>query len=130
MSTITNGHPQDGETGAVQPAKAPTNRDRAADQSYTPPYAESTRKPADARPNAFNPLAWVLEGASGLIEELRHNDLGLSEKFWVHANAAQREALLAIHAALESLIAHTEQSAQQEKERQQRQARRGGIEIK
>jgi hypothetical protein len=125
---MMNSYPQGAETAITQQA-APTNRDRAASQAYTPDYVQSPRKPASARPNAFNPLAWLLEGATGLLEELRHNDLGLSEQFWVHAQAAERETLLALRAALEELIAHSERPALQAKERQQRQERRGGIEI-
>ncbi|HMN29227.1 MAG TPA: hypothetical protein PKE45_13845 [Caldilineaceae bacterium] len=127
---MTNSHPQGAETAELPQKASPTNRDRAASQAYTSEYGQSVRKPASARPNAFNPLAWILEGATGLLEELRHNDLGLSEQFWVHAQAAQRETLLALRAALDGLIAQSERPAQQAKERQQRQERRGGIEIK
>jgi hypothetical protein len=106
-----------------------SNRERARSQPYEPQYRESGRKPADARPNAFNALAWLLEGATGVFEELRHSDLGLSEKFWTHAYAARRETLLALRAALDELIERTEGNAAQAQERQQQRERRGGIDI-
>jgi hypothetical protein len=95
----------------------------ASDQGSSP------RKPSADRPNAFNALAWLLEGATGFYEELRHSDLGLPEEFWVHAYAARKESLLALRAILDDLIARSESQAQQEQERQQRRERRGGIDI-
>lgn len=117
-----------GHTEQEPPAEdeAPTNRDRARRQPYTPGYEQPSRKPAADRPNAFNAVAWLLEGATGLFEEARHNDLGLPEAFWVHAYAARREALLALRAVLDDLI---EQGENQAKQQQARQQRRGGIEI-
>ena len=74
-------------------------------------------------------LAWMLEGATGIVDELRHNDLGLSEEFWVHAAAARRETLLAMHAALESIIEKTNAAEKEQQEREVRRERRGGIAI-
>ena len=70
-----------------------------------------------------------MEGATGFIEELRHNDLGLPEDFWVHAYAARKESLLALRAVLDDLIARSESQVQQEQEKQQRRERRGGINV-
>ena len=44
----------------------------------TPTGEQPQRKPSADRPHAFNAAAWLLEGATGLVEELRHNDLGLA----------------------------------------------------
>lgn len=108
---------------------APTNRDRARERGYRPPYEQSARKPSSERDSAFNALAWLIEGATGMVEELRHNDLGLSEDFWVHAAAARREGLLAARAILDQLLEETEQQQAAERQRQERQTRRGGINV-
>lgn len=100
-----------------------------AQSRYTPNYTRPTRRPADERENAFDVLAWMLEGATGIVDELRHNDLGLSEEFWVHAAAARRETLLAMHAALESIIEKTNAAEKEQQEREVRRERRGGIAI-
>jgi hypothetical protein len=106
-----------------------TNRDRAREQPYEPEYEKTERKPQQDRPNAFHALAWLLEGATGLFEEVRHNDLGLPEEFWVHAYAARRETLFALRAVLDELIRRSESQTRQEQERQQRRERRGDIKI-
>jgi hypothetical protein len=90
---------------------------------------EAPRKSADERPHAFNALAWLMEGATGLIEEVRHSDLGLSPEFWSHAYGARKESLLALRALLDTLIDRCESQSRQEEERQQRRERRGGIKI-
>jgi hypothetical protein len=123
-----NGHGPDGKDVPMSEERQST-RDRARTQPYEPDYPESDRKPSAERPNAFNALAWLVEGATGLWEELHHNDLGLTEEFWKHAYAARRESLLALRAAVDALIAQTESQARQEEERQQRRERRGGINI-
>ena len=107
----------------------PTNRDRANQRGYRPPYERPNRKPASERDTAFNALAWLLEGATGIVEELRHNDLGLSEDFWVHAAAARREGLLAARAVLDQLLEETEQQQAADRRREERQSRRGGINV-
>lgn len=106
-----------------------TSRRRAAQQPYTPTYDESPRRPAEERDNAFNALAWLLEGASGVFEELRHNDLGLSEEFWVHFYAARRESLLAARAFVDTLLEQTEQESRKAQEQAQRRSRRGSVEV-
>ncbi len=106
-----------------------TRRVRAVRTPYTPDYTEIPRRPAEERENAFNALAWLLEGATGLVEELRHNDLGLSEEFWVHFYAARRESLLAARALVDSLLEQTEQESRLAEEQAQRRARRGGVEV-
>jgi hypothetical protein len=116
------------EEPPVEP-QSPTNRERARARGYRPAYEEPARKPANERDTAFNVLAWLVEGATGLVEELRHNDLGLSEDFWVHAAAARREGLLAARAVLDQLLEETEGQQAAERGRQQRQARRGGINV-
>ena len=109
--------------------REPSSRVRARTRPYTPRYAQASRRPSDERDDAFNALAWLIEGAAGLIEELRHNDLGLPEDFWVHAYAARREMLLAARAALDDIIEKGVDAAQVETERQKRRERRGGIDI-
>lgn len=104
-------------------------RDRAAASDYEPYHGDSGRKPASERENAFNFVAWLAEGMTGVVEELRHNDLGLSEEFWVHATAARNETLLAMRAAIDSMIEKTSALEKQEQERQVRAERRGGINI-
>ncbi|GIV76236.1 hypothetical protein FKZ61_014750 [Litorilinea aerophila] len=101
----------------------------AAGSQETPPYEPPPRRPASQRENAFNLLAWLAEGATGVLEELRHNDLGLSEEFWVHAYAARREALLAARALIDSLLEKTEKPVRQAQERAERRRRRGDIRI-
>jgi hypothetical protein len=105
------------------------NRTRAAARGYRPPYEKPSRRPAEDREDSFNTLAWLVEGATGFIEELRHNDLGLSEEFWVHAAAARREGLLAARALLDQLLDETQEQQTAERERQARQTRRGGINV-
>ncbi len=94
-----------------------------------PDHARPGRRSSEERANAFNTLAWMVEGATGVVEELRHSDLGLSEEFWVHLYAARREGLLAARAAIDSLLAHTEKESQQAQEQSERQARRGEVAI-
>lgn len=106
-----------------------TQRSRAAQTPYSPDYGEVPRRPAAERENAFNALAWLLEGATGLVEELRHNDLGMSEEFWVHFYAARRESLLAARALVDSLLEQTEREARKAEEQAQRRARRGGVNV-
>lgn len=102
---------------------------RAAQPPYTPEYGEVPRRPAAERENAFNALAWLLEGASGLVEELRHNDLGLSEEFWIHFYAARRESLLAARALVDSLLEQTEAESRKVQDQAARRARRGGVDV-
>lgn len=107
----------------------PNNRERAQSRGYRPAYEKAARRPAGERDSAFNALAWLIEGATGVVEELRHSDLGLSEDFWVHAAAARREGLLAARAVLDQLLEETEQQQAAERQRQERQSRRGGINV-
>lgn len=129
MHGDADGHMDHPELDPFTGEDAPSSRDRARRQPYTPDYEQPNRKPAADRPNAFNAVAWLLEGATGLFEEARHNDLGLPEAFWVHAYAARKEALLAVRAVLDDLIERSENQVQQEEQRQQRRERRGGINI-
>jgi hypothetical protein len=105
-------------------------RATAEERAYEPDYERpGRRRSSEARANAFNTLAWMMEGATGLVEELRHSDLGLSEEFWVHLYAMRREGLLAARAAIDSLLERTEKESQEAQEKAERQARRGGINI-
>lgn len=104
-------------------------RQRAAAADYTPDYETPPRKSAADRPGAFNPLAWLVEGATGFVEEARHGDLGLSEDFWKHFYATRRESLLTARALIDSLLEQTEREAQKAKDRAARQKRRGTISI-
>lgn len=87
-------------------------------------YDESPRKPKSERENAFDLAAWLVQGLAGISEELRHNDLGLPEDFWVHAYAARKEALLAakalVDAALEKCAEDEQKSAAGKKKPPQR----------
>lgn len=114
------------ETNDPPPA---TNRTRAAARGYRPAYEQPSRRSAEERDDSFNPLAWLIEGATGFVEEMRHNDLGLSEDFWVHAAAARREGLLAARALLDQFLEETQQQQTAERQRQERQSRRGGINV-
>ncbi len=109
--------------GAPQPAAD------APRPEYSPHYGRPTRRPSQERENAFDALAWLLEGATGIVDELRHNDLGLSEDFWLHATAARRETLLAMQAALESIIEKTTAAENEQQARNAARERRGGIKI-
>lgn len=118
----------DAATDTAESAAESTHQ-RAEQRGYTPEYDTHGRKSADDRPNAFNPLAWLVEGATGLMEEARHGDLGLSEEFWQHFYAARRESLLTARALIDSLLEQTERDATQRKEKEARAKRRGGIAI-
>lgn len=109
--------------------RPPSKRDIAAKKAYAPRYSTSTRRPASKRPASFNPLAWVADGVTGAIEEVRHNDLGLSEDFWTHLYAVRRESLLTARALVESLITRVESKGDQQEERKQRRERRGSVNI-
>jgi hypothetical protein len=110
-------------------AEADNARKMAEQSDYEPTYEQSSRRSSEARANAFNTLAWMMDGATGLVEELRHSDLGLSEQFWVHLYAMRREGLLAARAAIDSLLAQTEKESRRAQEQNERQARRGGVLI-
>ncbi len=126
----TNGRAHsDADTADSAAPRGSSSRARARTRPYTPRYAQTARRPYADRENAFDALAWLIEGATGLIEELRHNDLGLPEDFWVHAYAARQEMLLAVRAALDDMIEKGVDAAQAETERQKRRERRGGIDI-
>lgn len=107
-----------------------TARQLAGEQSYTPRYETPARKSSAERPNSFNPLAWLADGVTGVVEEVRHNDLGLSQEFWTHLYAVRRESLLTAQALVNSLIAWSEGPADKQAERQQQRERRGNVEIK
>jgi hypothetical protein len=117
---------RDDEQADEKPAN---KRQRARQRDYQPDYGSSPRKPSEERPNAFNALAWLLEGVGGLLEEVRHNDLGLPEDFWLHAYAARRESLLALRAVIDDLIEKSDTAQRQLQEKSKRGQRRGGIDI-
>ncbi|HAJ35501.1 MAG TPA: hypothetical protein DCL15_07390 [Chloroflexi bacterium] len=102
-------------------------RQRAQQRDYRPRYSKPGRRPAAEREGAFNALLWLLDGATGVVEELRHNDLGLPEEFWVHADAARKETLLALRAILDDWIDETDDAPAPPKAESPK--RRGGIDI-
>uniref|UniRef100_A0A7C1FGH8 Uncharacterized protein n=1 Tax=Caldilinea aerophila TaxID=133453 RepID=A0A7C1FGH8_9CHLR len=102
-------------------------RQRARRRHYRPTYGKPGRRPASERENAFNALIWILDGVTGLLEELQHNDLGLPEEFWVHAYAARREGLLALRAILDAWI--DEDVPRAEPSSSPERPKRGGISI-
>ena len=74
----------------------------------------------------------MLEGATGIVGELGHNDLGLSEDFWMHAYAARRESLMAMRSLLEEWIdeeTEDEPAPPPADEAPKRTPRRGSINI-
>lgn len=105
-------------------AAAPEQREESTAQPGSETHGDSPRKPRSERENAFDAASWLLQGLAGLSEELRHNDLGLPEEFWVHAYAARKEALLAarslIDVALERCAADERQSAKKSEKPPQR----------
>ena len=101
-------------------------RQRAQRRAYRPNYGNPGRRPAAEREGAFNALMWMLDGATGMLEELRHNDLGMPEDFWVHAYAARRESLMALRAILDEWI---DDDAPPSSTNEERPKRRGGIDI-
>jgi len=129
MAANGNGQAEAGANDEKKASGRTSKRDRAQARGYEPAPEKTERRPSAEREQAFNALAWLVEGATGLLEELRHNDLGLSEDFWVHAYAARKESLLAVRAVLDDLIARTESQGVEETEKQQRRERRGGINI-
>ncbi|MCS6828912.1 MAG: hypothetical protein NZ553_20035 [Caldilinea sp.] len=104
-----------------------TARQRARRRRYRPKYSKPPRRPASEREGAFNALMWILDGVTGLLEELQHNDLGLPEEFWVHAYAARREGLLALRAILDAWIDEDASPAQSSPSPER--PKRGGINI-
>lgn len=100
-----------GAGSAPEPAPAADNEPRT-DSGAEQGYEESPRKPKRERENAFDLGAWLVQGLAGISEELRHNDLGLPEDFWVHAYAARKEALLAAKALVDAAL---EKCAEDEK---------------
>ena len=130
MNDRPSSTPENGDQGAGKEARATNARTAAEHADYRPEYDRpGRRRRSEDRANAFNSLAWLVEGATGLVEELRHSDLGLSEEFWVHLYAMRREGLLAARAAIDSLLAQTEKESQQAQAQNQRQARRGEVAI-
>lgn len=126
----TAGSADGGQTSDKKRSKRGNARTRAERASYEPYYNRpGPRRSSENRANAFNTLAWLVEGATGLVEELRHSDLGLSEEFWVHVYAMRREGLLAARAAIDSLLEKSEQEGQEAQEQSKRQARRGQVNI-
>ncbi len=77
---------------------------RQEEGSSSQGQTDSQRKPRSERENAFDASVWLLQGLAGFSEELRHNDLGLPQDFWVHAYAARREALLAARALVDAAL--------------------------
>lgn len=121
-----NGTEKDGN----QAQATANNRAKAEQRDYEPHYSRpGSRRPADERAASFNKLAWLVEGATGLVEELRHSDLGLSEEFWVHVYAMRREGLLAARAAIDSLLEKSEEMEKAAEDKEERKARRGSVSV-
>jgi hypothetical protein len=138
MNGQESGKPKKGRqpSSAQQPPEQPVveqssnERIKAEQANYEPEYHRpGPRRSSEARANAFNSIAWMVEGATGLVEELRHSDLGLSEEFWIHVYAMRREGLLAARAAIDSLLSKSEQESREAAEQIKREERRGDIVI-
>jgi hypothetical protein len=103
----------------------------AAQDVYQPIYDQvNPRRSSAERPNSFNPVAWMVDGATGVVEEVKRSDLGLSQEFWTHFYAMRREGILAARAAVESVLSRIEKSSEELQEQIERQARRGEVKIK
>jgi hypothetical protein len=138
MNGQESGQPKRGKqkNSAQQPLEQPAGeqssneRIKAEQADYEPEYHRpGPRRSSEARANAFNSIAWMVEGATGLVEELRHSDLGLSEEFWIHVYAMRREGLLAARAAIDSLLSKSERESREAAEQIKREDRRGDIAI-
>jgi len=119
------------QPAAEKPAaeEAKSARQAGRRRAYRPSSARPGRRPAAARESAFHALLWVLDGATGLVEELRHNDLGLPEAFWMHAYAARREGLLALRSLLDTLIDEAPATSPPEAAPEKPPQRRGEVQI-
>ncbi len=119
------------QPAAEKPAAevAKSAREAGRRRAYRPSSARPGRRPAAARESAFHALLWVLDGATGLVEELRHNDLGLPEAFWMHAYAARREGLLALRSLLDTLIDEAPATSPPEAAPEKPPHRRGEVQI-
>lgn len=130
QQSATQSENQPNKVGQNKGKKRANARTKVAETGYVPEYKNpSPRRSSEDRANAFNSLAWMVEGATGLVEELRHSDLGLSEAFWVHLYAMRREGLLAARAAIDSLLAQSEKESQEAQDQIKREARRGEVAI-
>lgn len=97
-------------------------------ESGGPIYDPPPRRPRSERNDAFDFSSWLLEGVVGIAEELRHNDLGLPEEFWIHAYAARKEALLAARSLLDVAIERCEDTSPPSARRKPRK-QRGNVNI-
>lgn len=115
-------------TANERTAKERTANERGTkgERAYDPP----PRRPRHERKNAFDLSAWLIEGVLGIAEEVRHNDLGLSEEFWTHAYAARREALLAARALIDTAIERCEDDDEKQARRDAGRRQRGRVNIK
>ncbi len=93
------------------------------------PYEAPSRRPRHERKNAFDISAWLIEGVLGVAEELRHNDLGLPEEFWVHASAARKETLLAARALIDTAIERCDEDEAAAAKRETARRQRGPVNI-
>jgi hypothetical protein len=105
---------------------APSSGDESApNQDTSPP----PRRPKSDRENAFDFTAWLVEGVLGVAEEMRHNDLGLSEDFWTHAYAARREALLAARALIDTALENCDRPSSSSRSHARKQRGRVNIDF-
>ncbi|MCB0114993.1 MAG: hypothetical protein R2856_14990 [Caldilineaceae bacterium] len=109
----------------TSPEPTPSERKTQRGRDYDP----SPRRPRDERKNAFDLSAWLIEGVLGIAEEVRHNDLGLSEEFWIHAYAARKEALLAARALIDTAIERCDADDEKDARREAGRRRRGRVDI-
>ncbi len=117
-------------TVAPQSSPPPRPRSRKAGAaSYEPPYEDPQRKPKTERKDAFNATAWLIEGVSGMLDEIQHNDLGLPQDFWVHAYAARKEGLLAARALIDHAIQRSDEELAKAAQKEEKRTRRGGVDI-
>jgi hypothetical protein len=116
--------PSESLSGESLSGEVPTGESASTE---TPPG--SSRRARTERENAFDVGAWLLQGLAGFSEELRHNDLGLPEDFWVHAYAARKEALLAARALVDAALENCAEEKATQSGRKKKPPQRGQVSI-
>jgi len=118
-----------GSSTEDRPAAAQEEREESTAQARQEAHGDSPRKPKSERENAFDAAGWLLQGLAGLGEELRHNDLGLPEEFWIHAYAARKEALLAARSLIDVALERCAAEAREAAKKSAKPPQRGNVSI-
>ncbi len=118
-----------GSSDEDKPSAAQEQREESTAQPGQEAHGDSPRKPKTERENAFDAAGWLLQGLAGLGEELRHNDLGRPEDFWVHAYAARKEALLAARSLIDVALERCAAEAGEAARKSAKPTKRGQVSI-